>query len=265
MTASSMNSAYMRRFNPDSVPGLVIDLDARDLTPGAVTSWTDRKSGYVLTGNATRDSQMNGYPSVTFNGSTNELRTTGNAITQFNGIAAVTSIIIMKDTVSGTGQWWPYGLSESTAFTTNVQTWSFIPSAGPFSNQRCLFNQAYGNMGSNYRFIPQSNLLPGILSIVGDFSQPFSSETTTIRYNSTTPAVYAEPGQPPNGASSPENTGTHGNLDIMLGRYTGGLNLGSDFAWPGSITKILAYNRRLSTAEMLYLERGVARLGGIFI
>lgn len=109
MTASSMNSAYMRRFNPDSVSGLVIDLDARALTPGAVTSWTDRRSGYVLTGNATRDSQMNGYPSVTFNGSTDDLRTTGNAITQFNGIAAVTSIIIMKDTVSGTGQWWPYG------------------------------------------------------------------------------------------------------------------------------------------------------------
>ena len=79
-------------FNPNAVLGLVIDLDARDLTAGAVTSWTDRKNGYSFSGTATRDAVINGSASVTFNGSSDIL--TSASVTHLAAKSAITMVVL---------------------------------------------------------------------------------------------------------------------------------------------------------------------------
>jgi hypothetical protein len=65
MTVTSVRSTYNRRFSPDSVPGLVIDLDARDLAVGGATSWIDRKNGYIFSGTPVIVENTNNFSSHT--------------------------------------------------------------------------------------------------------------------------------------------------------------------------------------------------------
>ena len=255
MTASSSYNTYSRKFSPDSISGLIIDLDARDVAVGAITSWTDRKNKYTLTGNATRDSQMNGYPSVTFNGTTDRLYTTSNAITQINGSTATTTVVVMKDTLTANGaQGFVCGLSNSSV-TLLSNIWVVGPSTLGGDPSAAILNQSFGNVGSNFRYFASNNASPGVLSCVVDFSEAGASEASTIRYNGQVPSILV-----PSGPYSQDNTGTFPSMDVLLGSWNSGT-----YPWPGSITKLLIYNRRLTTAEMEYLERGVSKLGGFNI
>lgn len=240
MTVSSHNSAYMRRFNPDSVQGLVVHLDASDLSAGAITSWTDRKNGYVFTGTATRDSAINNKPTVTFNGTSNILSTAGN-ISQFGGVDACTFIVVAVDTNTASDRI-IFEVGNGSQVGGQLLLSSFWPTAA--SPAVILANN--GNAGFNNSYILETLASPAIITAVNDFSQLGAAETITIRLNGTTPAVV--------NLNTNNNTNQCAALRMHLGaRITPSLY------WPGSIAKLLAYNRRLSIAEMAFIERGVAK------
>lgn len=258
-TGGAVWTSFTLEFNPNLVPGLVIDLDARDVVFGPITSWTDRQNGYVLTGTATRTLSMNGYPSVAFNGSTNILRTSGTPITQFNGGKDLTMFLLSRDVgLTGGGQLWPMGLANEAPPAPYpgpfvfANVWSDY-AAGAFN----LSNQLYVT-GSNLAYISQNASTPGVLTQIKSIDAvPVSAETSTIRYNGATPVVTPDPLYQAN------NTGVFPDFDLLLGRYSGIGTGGVTFAWPGFITKVLIYNRALTAAEMFYVERGIASLGGI--
>ena len=81
----------------NAVSGLVVNLDARDLSAGAITHWFDRKYGYDFAGTATRNAAINGQPTVSGNGTTDILTSTA-AISQISGSQAVTVVAVMQDT-----------------------------------------------------------------------------------------------------------------------------------------------------------------------
>jgi hypothetical protein len=229
----------MRRFNPDSVQGLVVHLDASDLSAGAITSWTDRKNGYVFTGTASRDAAINNKPTVTFNGSSDILSTAGN-ISQFGGVDACTFIVVAVDTNTASDR-----IVFEVGNGLQVGGQLLLSSLWPGSSPAVILANA-GNAGFNNSYITETLASPGIVTAVNDFSQPGTSETTTIRWNGTTPTV--------GNIVTNNNTNQCAALRMHLGaRVTPSL------FWPGSIAKLLAYNRRLSTDEMAFIERGVAK------
>jgi hypothetical protein len=246
MTASSSYNTYSRKFSPDSISGLIIDLDARDVAVGAITSWTDRKNKYTLTGNATRDSQINGYPSVTFNGVTDRLSTPGN-ITQVDGVPACTFVVLVVDTT-----YVDNAIIVEIGDGTAVGTQVIVSSRDPGLNNRILFANKGNSAGNSISYFLESLSSPGVLCAINDFSSPAGAETSTMRFNGIVPTVL--------NTDSPNNTNNCVALRMSLGQRQD-----DTLPWAGSILKLLVYNRRLTVAEMEYLERGVSKLGGFNI
>lgn len=240
MTASSHNSSYMRRFNPDAVTGLVIHLEASDLPVGAVTSWIDRKSGYEFTGTATRDTLINNKPTVTFNGTSDRLSTAGN-ITQVGGVSACTFIIVAVDTYTGANA---IVAEIGDGLTLGSQT--VLASQWPGSSPAIILANT-GNSG-NYStsYFTETWSSPGILCAVNDFGALAGSETSTMRFNGVVPII--------NNIDAPENTNNCVALRMNLGARQD-----NSLYWSGSIAKLFLYNRRLSTDEMAFIERAIAK------
>ena len=257
-TGGAVWLVLVTEFNPNLVPGLLLDLDARDVAPGPITSWTDRQNGYVLTGTATRALSMNGLPSVNFNGGLDILRTTGLPITGLNGGTEVTMFLLSRDFGISAFQTWPMGLANEAPP---------VPYPGPFvfanvwsgftGSEWRLLNQLYVT-ASNAQYIVQQATQPGILTQIKKIDTAAATETSIIRYNAASPAVL------PTGFVS-ENTGVFPDFDVLLGRYSGVGTLPDTFPWLGAITKVLVYDRALTAAEMFYVERGIAPLGGIVL
>jgi hypothetical protein len=82
-------------FDPDSISGLVLDINPALDPLGAVTSILDRKNGYVFNGTATRDATINGTPTYSGNGATNVL-TSSAVISQLAGSSACTIIGVYR-------------------------------------------------------------------------------------------------------------------------------------------------------------------------
>ena len=223
------------RFTPDSIAGLVIELDARDLAAGAVTTWTDRKNGYAFVGNATRDAQLNSKPTVTFNGTTDRLSTAGN-ITQVGGVPACTFVVVALDTTYVDNAI-VLEIGDGTAVGTQV----IVSSRDPSLNSRILFANKGNAAGNSISYFLESWALPGILCAVNDFGAAAGLETFTMRFNGAVPSVI--------NTDSPDNTNNCVALRMSLGERQD-----DTLPWAGSIAKVLVYNRRLTTAEMQYLE-----------
>lgn len=223
------------RFTPDSIAGLVIELDARDLAAGAVTTWTDRKNGYAFTGTATRDSQLNNKSTVTFNGTSDRLSTAGN-ITQVDGVPACTFVVVALDTTYADNAI-VLEIGDGTAVGTQV----IVSSRDPSLNSRILFANKGNAAGNSISYFLESWALPGILCAVNDFGAAAGLETFTMRFNGVVPSVI--------NTDSPDNTNNCVALRMSLGERQD-----DTLPWAGSIAKVLVYNRRLTTAEMQYLE-----------
>lgn len=228
------------RFTPDSIAGLVIELDARDLAAGAVTTWTDRKNGYAFVGNATRDAQLNSKPTVTFNGTSDRLSTAGN-ITQVGGVPACTFVVVALDTTYVDNAI-VLEIGDGTAVGTQV----IVSSRDPSLNSRILFANKGDAAGNSISYFLESWALPGILCAVNDFGAAAGLETFTMRFNGVVPSVI--------NTDSPDNTNNCVALRMSLGERQD-----DTLPWAGSLAKVLVYNRRLTTAEMQYLEVELAK------
>ena len=224
----------VRAFNPDSIANLVLDLDASDLSAGAVTSWTDRKNGYVFSGTATRNAIINNKPTVTFNGSSDILSTAGN-ISQFGNVDACTFVIVAIDVNTGNDRI-VFEVGDGTQQGGQLVLAAQYPVPTP-----AVILTNVGNVGYNQSSIAENWASPGVLTAVNDFSASGTAETSTLRWNGTTPTVT--------NIAIPNNSNQCAALRMHLGA-----RVGPSLFWPGSIAKLLAYNRRLTTAEMQYLE-----------
>ena len=191
------------RFTPDSIAGLVIELDARDLAAGAVTTWTDRKNGYAFVGNATRDAQLNNRPTVTFNGTSDRLSTAGN-ITQVDGVPACTFVVVALDTTYVDNAI-VVEIGDGTAIGTQV----IVSSRDPSLNNRILFANKGNAAGNSISYFLESWALPGILCAVNDFGAAAGLETFTMRFNGVVPTVI--------NTDSPDNTNNCVALRMSLG------------------------------------------------
>jgi hypothetical protein len=256
MTVTSVRSTYNRRFSPDSVPGLVIDLDARDLAVGGATSWIDRKNGYIFSGTpVTRNNNINGYPSVSFIGSAPSILTTTTSITQINGVSACTMIILAK---GGAVNYPPYTYIIA-EIGDGVQVGGMTLLTAQLLGPHYQLNAGIGNAGTPYSTVSETdvgiNIDPAaVLTTVVDFSATGAAETNTFRKNGATPPSLATP-------VIVENTNNFSSHTMSLGARV----VTHDYPWTGNIGKVLLYNRHLTNEEMLYLEMGVAKLGGIVI
>jgi hypothetical protein len=225
-------------FNPNALSGLVVHLDAKDLSAGAVTSWVDRKNGYAFTGTATRNAVLNGRPTVTFNGTTDRLSTAGN-ITQVGGVSACTFVIVALDTWYGDN-----AVVAEIGDGTSIGTQVVVSSRDASGNARILFANKGNSAGNSISYFLDSWATPGVLCAVNDFGAAAGAETSTLRFNGLVPTVV--------------NTDTANNTNNCVAlRMSLGQRQDNTLPWSGSIAKVLVYNRRLTTAEMQYLEAGL--------
>ncbi len=221
-------------FNPNKLTGLIIDLDARDLASGSITSWVDKRSGYTFSGTATRNAVLNGTGSVTFNGTSNIL--TSGSVAQLAGKSAVTMVVLGSDTHT----------SATTGVLCEINNGVAAGSAS-LSSQTTgsqIYSTCVGNVGTSSSYITTDFAVPSVVSAVMDFSSAAAAETSTMRLDGAAPTVTA--------GVSAENTGTFSAATISLGARTGG-----SLYWGGSLGRVLVYDRRLTTAEMQYLEAGL--------
>lgn len=214
--------------NFNNIPGLVIDLDARDLTAGSITSWIDRQNGYVFSGSATCDTAINGRPTVTLTGGTNQL-TSSAVISQMGGVTGMTIIQVHKYTPAGISYFMRTG-------TAGQGTWYFSTD-GPNWQQACN-----GNVGLARTYAGRS---AGSYIITTTFDFSLSSlEASGYQLN----------GSSQSGTNSPNNnnTSTFASDTIIIGGTQ-----------TESVSKLLIYNRALTAGEMLYIEQGCSEITGI--
>lgn len=224
------------RFTPDSIAGLVIELDARDLAAGAVTTWTDRKNGYAFTGTATRDSQLNNKSTVTFNGTSDRLSTAGN-IAEIGGVPACTFVIVAVDQYTGVT-----AVISEVGDGTAIGTQVILATQDGGGNPSVMLANKGDAAGYSQSYFLNTWALPGILCAVNDYSAGSGLETETLRFNGVVPTITTI-------APPIENTNNCVALRMSLGARQD-----DTLRWAGSIAKALVYNRRLTTAEMQYLE-----------
>jgi hypothetical protein len=124
---------------------------------------------------------------------------------------------------------------------TAVGTQVIVSSRDPSLNSRILFANKGNAAGNSISYFLESWALPGILCAVNDFGAAAGLETFTMRFNGAVPSVI--------NTDSPDNTNNCVALRMSLGERQD-----DTLPWAGSIAKVLVYNRRLTTAEMQYLE-----------
>jgi hypothetical protein len=232
-------------FNPDAYAGLVIDLDASDLTAGAVTSWTDRKNAYVFSGTATRDSALNGTPSVTFNGTTNILTSTA-SISQMSSATACTMFLlsVSASAPAATRIIAEYGTGTSAGgyFVGTTNTYG----AG-------IFPHVYASGLVSISGVVANMLYPTAFGGVGEFSPPATggaAQSNTVRLNISAKTVT-------NGLQQTV-TGTFPLATMSLGARSGGSSY-----WGGSISRVLMYNQRLTLSDIVAINTALVAQGGI--
>lgn len=226
-------------FNPASISGLVIDLDARDVAAGAFTSIASRVNGYVFNGNATRDTAVNGRPTVSLNGS--QILSSSATLSQISGVSAVTMILGAIDTNTGTAIVCDYGPNpgvSAVAFELYVTATIFA-------------NYLRGDVGTSSYSIAETLATARVLSTVLDKSLA-SGEASLIRRDGVvvTPTVI----------TSNNNGNTFGNLNLHIGARAG-----PSLGWAGGFTKFLLFNRALTAGELQQCERLIGSLSSISV
>lgn len=230
-------------FDFNSVSDLIIYLNADTEPTGARTQWTDSKNNYIFTGNATRDTSINGTSTMSFAASAGQGFTSTANIAEISGLSALTvftchnAISVAGDyslvTVYGT-----YGLS-SGQFRLNHDAAS--------AKYQAL---AVGDQSSAQALIDEPAVGAHVYVNQLDFSKPAAQEVEIVRLDGTTPAVASSGGG--------DNTGTFGLFPLRIGRF---VSAGYEWAW--STTAILIYGRALSVPEMVSVENGIGALSGI--
>lgn len=239
-------SAGTAPFNFNSISGLVIDLDARDLPLGAVTAWVDRKYGYSFAGAATRDATINSKPTVTGNGTTNFLTTAPTNVTQLNGATGWTVVGAYKANSALAG-------SRGILSTGNGGTSSGEVAIYMQVNGTQLSEYTLGNIGVSSEFYPDNLVTPAVWTHQLNYLLG-NRECTPWRKNG---VVLGTTNQ---GNSDNFGGGTLNLRSMTLLNFTAGTN-----GWAGSIAKVVVYNRVLTTGEMQLVERAIGAITGISV
>jgi len=233
-------------FNPDSYSGLVIDLDARDLTAGAITSWTDRKNSYVFSGTATRASALNGKPSVTFNGTTDVLTSTANISQMASATACTMFLLSVSATAPGSTR-----IIAEYGTGAGVTAGYFVGTTNSYGAG--IFPHLYNGGLVNISGLLTDALYPIAFAGVGEFSPPASAgsaQTNTVQFNMHANSVV-------NGLQQ-TITGSFASTTFSIGARTG-----ASVAWAGNISRVLLYNQRLSASDILAINTALVSQGGI--
>lgn len=238
MIISSTRSTWDRRgFDFNSIPNLAIDLDARDVVSGSITTINSRVNGYTFTGSATRNTALSGSPTISFNGSSNILTSTAN-VSQISGANAVTVIGAYQDLTLGSLR---YFISNGAGV--NGQ---FIV----YWNTNSFCNWAQGNVGITQYFLTKPTAVEaGIWTTQTDLTLA-TGEANLFRKNGASVAAGS--------FNNSNNTNTFGNFAISIGAMTGSSNYSNM-----SFVKLCIYARALSAAEMTLVEREMGILSGI--
>ena len=252
-------------FNPDSVPGLVIDLDARDApdpaygTSNPLASIVERKYGYTFAGAAERGSRFFcpqsmseniGLASIDFNwGHAGDILTTTAPVTQLAGAKAVTILALVQllqdvnapaSVFVGTGpgavdgDFLLYGYGAAPA--PKVSTYAF------------------GNVGATGFAVTQSLLTPQILTGFYDFNLP-TGQTQPILANNEVCTVGGVV------VATNVNTGTFLSRVLTVGDEPTA-TVPCRFA---SFGKVLVYARAtpLNATELAYLSAGIGAIWNV--
>ena len=231
------NMIPRREFDYNSVPGLIVDLDARDLLPGPITSWFDRKNNYEFVGTCTRDTEINGKPSVTFAGT--DFMISSALVTQLSGSKVITAIGAYKDSHS----------TESSVYVVGTK------SPGPTGIEWLLYVFGGANHVNNYvqnaiagdstQFQIINNLnTPIVLTVSSDLT--IANETELFRVNGTVEA-------------SVQNINTNTLVSYDSGNIFIGASPSAASYWPGSLSKLLIYatNTAVEVSDLLNIERAI--------
>lgn len=236
-------------FDPNTVAGLVIDVDSRfvPLPLGAIASVTEQKNGYVFAGAAERGASINGFPTIDFNfaNSPNDILTTTAPVTQLAGAKVITVIGAYKD---------GHGLGSS-----GMMIGSVVGAVGEFATFKyfstTVYNYGLGNAGITEYHAPWATAgIPAVITTAVDFNLA-TGEADFFRKN----------GVPLVGAVdvNANNSGTFASLALSMGASPPHL-----YPWlAASIGRALVYATAtpLSLADIQYLERGVGALWGITV
>ena len=245
MIISPVYSLRVRReFDFNSIPGLVVDLDARDLQAGNITRWGSRVNGHVLTGSAVCTSLINGRPSVSFYGT--NLLTSSAVATQLSGSKVITAIGAYTDNFTPAAGGYILGTKSSGATGIEWLLWTW-GSTGDINNY--VQNVPAGN--STQFHINNTLATPIVLTVNSDLTVP--NETALFRVNGTS------------GASTQDaNTNTLTSYDSGI-IFIGGTPAGGSYWTSGSLSKLLIYatDTKMSDYDLLNIERAVGSITGI--
>lgn len=222
-----------------AMSGLVINLDARDKSAGAIASWIDRQYGYDFAGTATRDATINGRPTITGNGTSNILTSTA-AISQLTGASAATVVFAAVDTnVAATAIILEHGAPGASGPTV------YATSAGERLH-------SYGQVTavSNY-YAAETLAVAAVITTRWDTTLS-TGEANLIRKNGAALSTVL--------VTDGNNTGTIASNTMSLLARNGG-----SFGWAGSLAKALVFSRVLTAGEMLTVERAVGVITGIAV
>lgn len=232
-------------FDPGNVPGLALWIDARDYSPGALTSLTDRASGLTFTGTATRAANINGRPSIDFNGTTNTM--VSNAPwAAISGSSALTWVGILVDTDVD---------SASVLFEMSPNASAAAGAALLYTRLLAVtqFNQlGRGSALASEYYATDSLATASVWSGQIDFDLT-TAEAGLMRKNGVTQAVTP--------VATSNNTGqVFGTHTLYLGARSG-----PTLGWSGKIGALLCYARALSISEISRIERYFGDLWGIAV
>jgi hypothetical protein len=226
-------------FDFNSIPDLAVELDARDVSAGGFTSINSRVNGYTFTGTATRDTAINGMPTVSFNGSSDILTSTAN-ISQINGATAITIIGAYQD-LSATSLRYYISNGPGTSVGQFVLYWN----AGVFPNF------ANGHVGYSQFYLSKPAAIDtAVWTTKTDFTLS-TGAANFFRKNGVDQVA---------GVFNDANNvaGVFGNFPVSIGAMIGGPYWSSL-----SFTKICIYARALTGTEITNAENATALLSNI--
>lgn len=228
-------------FNPDSISGLVLDINPALDPLGAVTSILDRKNGYVFNGTATRDATINGTPTYSGNGTTNVL-TSSAVISQLAGSSACTII----------------GVYRQLSIIAGSRVIAAMGAGGAVSGEALIYLQtsgsqiadyALGNVGATNEYYNDNIAVGTVWTMQLNFALA-SREFTPMRQNGTLVAST--------NVSNANNSGVLASKVMSLLGLPGPAN-----CLHGSIGRQLWYNRALTVGEMQQAERALGLAAGV--
>ena len=243
-----------RAYSPSIDPRLAVWLRASDAPSGASTSLVDYAHSRTFNGSFTRDTSINGTPTVAFNGSTDGLISASN-ISEMNGASAFTLILGMAAPLLGGGYKVIAELGHNSATDPDAAIIYQVMNAGEWFAQYGMGSAV--NAGTQSRKPPQPDptTTPSVWVFQIDLADP-AAPTCSFWRNNQAPAVTAW--------TLSANSGAFGNHPLNIGRL-GTPDSGSGDAHPIalSFTQFRLYSAALNDADREAASLEVAAASGI--